>query len=142
MELQTDLKSSLRNVIPLFSSKVSCGFPSPADDYLESKLDLHEHLIKKPNATFFVRAQGLSMMNAGIFDNDLLIIDRSIKPTHNMIVLAVLNGEFTLKRLIKLGQVLELRPENPNFKSILVTSEMEFSVWGVATYCIHSLGRT
>lgn len=123
--------------LPLYSSPVSCGFPSPADDYIETPLDLNEHLITKPAATFFVRAKGDSMIGAGIFDNDLIIIDRSKTPAHDHIVLAVVNGEFTLKRLIKQHTHIWLYPDNPKYQPLKITEEMDFQIWGVVSYSIH-----
>lgn len=128
-----------RQPLPLFVSQASCGFPSPADDHIDSMLDLNEHLITKPAATFFVRAKGDSMIGAGIYEGDLLIVDRSLTAVSGNIILAVLNGEFTLKRLIKKGSELWLHPENSRYKPVLLSEEMEFSVWGVAIHCIHKL---
>jgi len=122
--------------IPLFSSYVPCGFPSPADDYLESPIDLNEHLIRRPAATFFVRAKGESMVGAGIFDGDLIVIDRSIDAQHGHIVLASINGEFTLKRLIKNGVNMILQPENSKHSPIVVNEESDFKVWGVVAHSI------
>jgi DNA polymerase V len=123
----------------LYTTPVSCGFPSPAQDYIETSLDLNERLITKPASTFFVRTKGDSMQNAGIFDGDLLIIDRSVSAKHNHIVLAILNGEFTLKKLMqKNGQTL-LIAENQKYSPISITEDCDFQVWGVATYCIHKL---
>ncbi len=122
-----------------FDAGVSCGFPSPADEYLEAKLDLNQHLIAKPNATFFVRANGDSMIGAGIYSGDILIIDRSLCPSNGKIVLAVLNSEFTLKRYLKKNHALFLVSENAKYPMIEVKPEMDFQVWGVATYCIHKL---
>ena len=106
----------LNNIeIPFYSSFVSCGFPSPADGYLECPIDLNEYIIRRPAATFFVRAKGNSMEGAGIFEGDLIVIERSIDPQHGHIVLATVNGEFTLKRLVKNGQranEIMLCPEN------------------------------
>lgn len=126
--------------IPLYSAKVAAGFPSPADDYIEAKLDLNEHLVKHPAATFFVRVEGESMIGAGIYPDDILIVDRSLKPSNGKIVIAVLNGELTVKRL-KLGQggALSLLPENDKFPVIHVTEEMNFNLWGVVTNVIHSV---
>lgn len=124
---------------PLVSSRISCGFPSPADDYIETPLDLNELLVKKPAATFFARAKGDSMINAGIYDGDILIIDRSMTAQNNQIVLAVVNGEFTLKRLLKKNGKISLLPENPKYKPIEITEAIEFSIWGVATNAIHKL---
>lgn len=124
---------------PLFLSRVRAGFPSPADDYLEKKLDLNEHLIKHPAATFFVKVTGDSMINAGIFSGDILIVDRSLEATHNKIVVAVLNGDFTIKRMKKrLGKIF-LFAENPNYQPIEVGDGVNFEVWGVVVHVIHSV---
>lgn len=123
--------------LPLFSAHVQAGFPSPADDYIEKKLDLNELLIKHPAATFFVRVEGDSMINANIKSGDVLIVDRACTPSDNKIVVAVLNGEFTVKRIHKKDTQLFLVPENRNFPRIEVTAEMDFEVWGVVTYIIH-----
>ena len=125
----------------LYSCPVSCGFPSPADDYLEHPLDLNELLIKKPAATFFVRAKGDSMIQAGIFEGDILIIDRSLQARSGQIILAIINGEFTLKRLLiktETGTPL-LQAANPKYAPIEITESMDFQVWGVAVHCIHKL---
>ena len=133
-------KRSSKDVkLPLYASSVSCGFPSPADDYIDSVLDLNEHLISKPAATFFVKAKGESMIGAGIHNGDLLIIDRSINARSGHIILAVLNGDFTLKRLVKSNREIWLHPENPKEKPIKISEEMEFQIWGVAIHCIHKL---
>jgi DNA polymerase V len=87
--------------VPFFGAKVAAGFPSPADDYVEKALDLNELLIQKPAATFFIRAQGTSMLGAGIHPNDILVVDKSLKPVDGKIVIAAINGEFTVKRLVK-----------------------------------------
>jgi DNA polymerase V len=128
-----------KEVSYLYSGSVSCGFPSPADEYLDGPLDLNDLLVKKPAATFFVRAKGDSMIDEGIFEGDILIIDRSIQPRSGQVVLAVINGEFTLKRLIKNGSQIILQPENPKYTPIQITAEMDFQVWGVAIHCIHKL---
>jgi DNA polymerase V len=133
--LEIDAERSL----PIFSMGVSAGFPSPAEDYLEGRLDLNEHLIPHPTSTFFVRAAGDSMIQAGIFDGDLLVVDRSIEQRKGRIVIASLHGEFTLKRLWQDGGQIELRPENENYESIQVTVDDAFAVWGVVTYVIHKL---
>lgn len=124
--------------LPVYSSRVQAGFPSPAEDYIEGKLDLNEHLIQHKAATFFVRASGDSMINAGIFPNDLLIVDRALEAKSGSIVIAVLNGELTVKRLeIKDGTPL-LCPENPSYPCIPFTSFDDFSIWGVVTHVIHA----
>lgn len=123
--------------IPLFDVKISAGFPSPAEDYVENKLDLNEYLIKHPSATFFIRVSGDSMINAGIFSGDLLIVDRAIEPTNNKIVIAVVDGEFTVKRIKKTNGKLYLIPENPSFKPMEITPELNCEIWGVVTNVIH-----
>jgi DNA polymerase V len=125
--------------LPLFTARISAGFPSPADDYIDRKLDLNEFLIKHPAATFFVRVQGDSMIDAGIHSGDILIVDRALEPADNKIVIAVLYGELTVKRIKKTKSKLILLPENPSFKPIEVTPEMGLEVWGVVTHVIHSL---
>lgn len=125
--------------IPLYSCKVAAGFPSPADDYIEGKLDLNEYLIRTPAATFFVRATGESMLGAGIFPDDLLIVDRSLTPKHGDVVIAVLNGELTVKRLHQTSRKTALMPENPEFQEIPVMEGMDFNIWGVVRFVIHPL---
>ena len=124
---------------PFFLSGVSAGFPSPADDYLDLKLDLNEHLVKNPAATFFVRVAGDSMTGAGINDNDILVVDRSLEPSNNDIVIAVVNGELTVKRLIKKKNSYLLFAENPAYPPLAVNEDILLEIWGVATYAIHSL---
>lgn len=124
--------------LPLVINPVPAGFPSPADDYVENKLDLNEHLIKHPAATFFMHAYGESMLQAGIKSGDILVVDRAVEPKNNHIVVAVINAEFTVKRLKKIEQNWYLCPENPEFKPIRITSEMQLAIWGVVTYVIHS----
>lgn len=124
---------------PLYASAVSAGFPSPADDYVETALDLNEHLIKHPSATFFVRVSGESMINAGIYDQDVLIVDRSLSPKQSDIVIAVLDGELTVKRLHLEKESVTLLPENPDYPPIPITKSMSFTIWGVVTTVIHSV---
>lgn len=124
--------------LPLFAVSVKAGFPSPAEDYLEQNLDLNEHLIKHPAATFFVRVEGDSMKGAGIHEGDILIVDRALEPNNGKIVIAVMNGEFTVKRIrIERDQIL-LEPENPQYLPIPIPPESDFEVWGVVTFAIHS----
>jgi DNA polymerase V len=122
---------------PVFLDSVSAGFPSPATDYMENKLDLNEYLIKRPAATFIVKAKGLSMTDAGILSGDLLIVDRSIAPKNNNIVIASIFGDLTVKKLSKKENSLFLLPANSDYPSIEVKEEMECFVWGVVTYIIH-----
>jgi DNA polymerase V len=119
--------------LPLFSHKVAAGFPSPADDYIEGRLSLDEHLIQHREATFFVRAKGNSMTGAGIFDGDLLVVDKSLTPASGDIVIAIVDGDMTVKRLIKRGNIITLKPENPSFKEIEFKDGQELQVWGVVT---------
>lgn len=125
--------------LPLYAARVAAGFPSPADDYIEGKLDLNEHLVKRPAATFFVRVEGDSMIGAGIHSGDILVVDRSLKPCHGKIVIAVLDGELTVKRLEQRKGVLRLLPENNSFPVVEITDAMDFMIWGVVTNVIHSL---
>ena len=124
--------------LPLFASRVPAGFPSPADDYIDTALDLNEFLISRPAATFFVKASGSSMTGAGIHSGDILIVDRSETPRNRSIIIAVLNGELAVKRLIREGGRVCLVSENPDYSPIEVKSEMDFEVWGVVVHVIHS----
>ncbi|MBL1265855.1 LexA family protein [Candidatus Methylomicrobium oryzae] len=123
--------------LPLFSGKVAAGFPSPADDYVEKTLDLNELLVKKPAATFFARAQGESMLGAGIHPNDILVVDRSIEPVPGKIVVCALNGELVVKRLKRLDNQWVLASENPFYPDIRLNEELDMVVWGVVTNVIH-----
>lgn len=118
-------------------SSVKAGFPSPADDYLEQQLDLNEHLIQHPAATFFVRVDGDSMKGAGIHRGDILIVDRSLETTSGRIVIAVINGEFTVKRLRIENGSIQLEADNPQYPPIRIQNDWDFQVWGVVTYIIH-----
>jgi len=124
---------------PLFIGSVSAGFPSPADDYIEGKLDLNEYLIKHPAATFFLRAAGDSMIEAGIHHGDILIVDRAIEPVDNNVVIAVVDGELTVKRIRKSGNELLLVPDNRDYEPVKMAEEMNVEIWGVVTNVIHSL---
>ncbi len=125
--------------IPLVGARISAGFPSPADDFIENALDLNKELIKNPAATFFVRVSGHSMKDAGIFDGDILIVDRSLEPRNKKIVIAILNGELLVKRLYIRQDKFALMPENTSFSPIYVEKESEFVIWGVVTNVIHSV---
>ncbi|ABK44582.1 SOS-response transcriptional repressor, LexA [Magnetococcus marinus MC-1] len=126
--------------IPFFTSLVPAGFPSPADDYLEGHLDLNELLIKRPAATFFVRVTGDSMIGAGIHSGDILVVDRSLEPINGSIVIAVVSGELTVKRLKKDGGRVWLMPENKDFQPMEISEEQEMTVWGVVRSAIHQFG--
>ena len=135
-----DLFQSIKKkqiLTPVFLDSVSAGFPSPATDYMENKLDLNEHLIKRPAATFIVKAKGPSMTDAGILSGDLLIVDRSITPKNNNIVIASVFGDLTVKKLQKKENSLFLLSANSDYPSIEVKEEMECFIWGVVTYIIH-----
>jgi len=124
---------------PLFESRVQAGFPSPTDELCEGALDLNEYLIPHKASTFFVRVTGDSMTGVGIFPGDLLIVDRSLSPTYGKIVIAVLNGEMTVKRLEKEKDRILLCAENDDYSDIKVSEHDEFSIWGVVTNVIHPL---
>jgi DNA polymerase V len=124
--------------LSLFLTPVAAGFPSPASDYIDKNIDLNEILIKNKIASFLVKAMGDSMVNAGIFSGDILIVDKSINPESNNIVVAIINGEFTVKRLIKDKQKIFLQPENPKYKPIEIGVEDDFKIWGVVTFVIHN----
>ena len=124
----------------MYSTLVAAGLPSPTEDYSEGKIDLNEHLLKNPESTFFVRVSGDSMIDVGIHPNDLLIVDRSERPKSGRVIIAVINGELTVKRLIKKdNNKLWLMPENVNYPMIEITEDMEFMIWGVVTSVIHPL---
>lgn len=124
---------------PLFSTNVQAGFPSPADDYLDLKLDLNKYLIKHPSATFYVKVSGNSMKNANILDGDILIVDKAKIPKNDDIAVCVINGEFTVKRLLIKKNEIYLIAENPEYKAIKITEFSNFEVWGVITYIIHKV---
>lgn len=123
--------------LPLFSCGVSAGFPSPADDYIKQRLDLNDLLIKNSAATFLVRVAGDSMNGVGINDKDLLVVDRSQEPIHGKIILAAVNGELTVKRLVKTDSSCRLVAENPSYPPIEITEDLSCIVWGVVTSVIH-----
>jgi DNA polymerase V len=125
-------------LLPLVGPRVAAGFPSPADDYMEDYLDLNQLLISEKESTYLVRVKGESMINIGIFPKDLLIVDRSRDPIDGDIIIAVLDGELTVKRLEKRGHRVALVAENKKFPPIVVREDQEFLVWGIVTHCIHS----
>lgn len=130
---------SQKNTVPrpLFSCDVSAGFPSPADDYIDQKLDLNDLLIKNPSSTFFVRVAGDSMTGAGINHDDILIVDRSLEPVSGKIIIAVINGELTVKRLMTDSVSCRLVAENPAYEPLEIDEQMSFETWGVVTSVIH-----
>jgi len=130
---------SVRRHQVLFDAAVPAGFPSPAADYEQEKLDLNRHLVSNPAATFFVKVAGDSMIGAGIHHGDLLVVDRSLEPRDKSVVIAVLNGELTVKRIRIKGRKVTLEPENDHYSSQEVTAETAFEVWGIVTSVIHRL---
>lgn len=125
------LRTGGRSVAPLFLARISAGFPSPADDYVESALDLNAYLVRNPAATYMVKVGGDSMIGAGIADGDLLVVDRSEEAVHGRIVVAVLDGELTVKRLHIRKNVRLLVPENPKYKPLRIEPGQELQLWGV-----------
>lgn len=133
------LETNNLDSIPVFEGSVPAGHPSPADEAMDLDLNLHDFLVKNPNQTFCVKAIGESMKDAGILSGDVMLVDRAIEPKNRSIVLAVINSEFTVKRVNVSEQKLYLMPENENFSPIEITEDMDFKVWGVVTYVIHKV---
>ncbi|MBP5977396.1 translesion error-prone DNA polymerase V autoproteolytic subunit [Brasilonema sp. CT11] len=125
--------------LPLFGESVQAGFPSPADDWLEDSIDLNQKFVKNPAATILLRVAGDSMQDAGIFQGDFVVVDRSVEAKPGRIVVAAVNGEFTLKRLSRVGGKLWLMPENPDYTPIEITDEMEVMTMGVVVSVIRQL---
>lgn len=119
-----------------FDTGISAGFPSPAEDFKQERLSLDEVLVKNKLSTFFARVSGQSMIGAGLDDNDLLVIDRSLEPAHNRIAVCFLDGEFTVKRLKVDKDGVWLQPENPDYPIIKITEENDFVIWGIVTNVI------
>ena len=131
------LDSEIR--IPIIQEGVSAGFPSPAIDFMETSIDLNTALCKNPLATFYIKVKGSSMIDAGINDKDVLVVDRSLEPQNNKIAICFIDGEFTVKRIQVEKECLYLMPENPNYQPIKVTEENELIIWGIVTYVIKAL---
>ena len=127
--------------LPVADGGICAGFPSPAQDYVESGIDLNRELVKNPAATFFGRVKGDSMTGAGIEDGDLIVIDKSLEASEGDIAVCFLDGEFTLKRIHIEKDVLWLVPENPKYKKIKVTANQHFMMWGVVTYSIKDIRK-
>ncbi|MGV0953838.1 MAG: LexA family protein [Fluviibacter sp.] len=123
--------------VPLFAHTIRAGFPSPADDYVADTLDLNEHLMPRKEASFLLRAKGESMIGVGIHDGDMLVVDRSITASDGLIVIAQLDGQFTVKTLEKKHGKVRLLPANPDFEPIELKDEQELQIWGVVTSVIH-----
>ena len=126
--------------LPLAGTAIAAGFPSPAEEYLDLALDLNKELIKHPAATFYARVKGNSMVDAGIQDGDLLVIDKALEPREGAIAVCFLDGEFTVKRLAVREEGVFLMPANDEFKPISITEDNEFLVWGIVAYVIHKPG--
>ncbi len=127
-----------RSGLPLLCP-VAAGWPSPSEDYMEDQIDLHKLVVRNPAATFFIRAMGHSMTGAGIYDGDLLVVDRSRAPQSGRVVIAEVDGELTVKRLIKRGHRVYLVPENPEFQETDISGREDTGVWGVVTHVVHHL---
>jgi len=125
---------------PLYGCKINAGFPSPADDYIEAWLDLNERFVKHKAATFFLRVKGDSMKDAKIYDGDLLIVDKAIEPKHGDNVVAVIDGDFVVKRLYKRDGVVKLQAANEAYPEILIKPESDLVVWGVVQHVVHTFG--
>lgn len=132
-----DLESELR--IPYVKEGVSAGFPSPAADFMETNIDLNKELSENPLATFYIKVKGSSMIDAGINDKDVLVVDRSLEPQNNKIAICFIDGEFTVKRIKLEKDCMYLMPENPNYEPIKVTEENQLVIWGIVTYVIKNL---
>lgn len=124
--------------LPLISDGISAGFPSPAMDFEDIAIDLNKELIKNPPSTFFGRVKGHSMKDAGIFNNDLLVIDKSLQISNNKIAVCYIDGEFTIKRVSIEKECVWLRPENDSYKPIKVTPDNELIIWGIIIHSIKS----
>lgn len=127
--------------LPFVSGGIAAGFPSPADDYLDTGMDLNHELVKNPATTFYGRVKGLSMKDDGILPNDILIVDKSLEPKNGDLAVCFIDGEFTLKRIAKKRDCIYLMPANPEFKPIRVTEENDFIVWGIVTWVIKNTRR-
>ncbi len=125
------------HLVPAYLSCVQAGFPSPADDYIENQLDLNGLVVQHPHSTFFVKVEGESMADANIHTGDILVVDRSLQASSGKIVVAVVNGEFTVKRLFNDRTGSYLVPENPRYPKFKIEQGSDFQVWGVVTFVIH-----
>ena len=125
--------------IPFYSTPVSAGFPSPAEEYLEDRINLQQLLVAHPSATYFLKVRGDSMRDANLHEGDILVVDRSLKPRVNQIIIGLLENEFTVKRLVKKQNQYYLQPENPAYPLIPLPETSGFQPWGVVTWCIHKV---
>lgn len=132
-----DYKS--KTTIAFISDEVSAGFPSPATDFMENSIDLNKELSNNPLATFYIKVKGNSMVDAGINDKDVLVVDRSLEPQHNKIAICFIDGEFTVKRIKLKNNTLQLAPENTNYEPIYITDQNQLIIWGIVTYVIKKI---
>lgn len=132
-----NFESDLR--IPFIKEGVSAGFPSPAEDFMENNIDLNNELSTNPLATFYIKVNGNSMIDAGINDKDVLVVDRSLEPQNNKIAICFIDGEFTVKRIQKEKDCVYLMPENANYSPIKVTEQNDLIIWGIVTYVIKKM---
>jgi DNA polymerase V len=137
LEILTPEALSLFKGHPYFKNGVSAGFPSPAADYLQRNLSLDEHVTRHASSTYYIRVYGRSMIYANIFDGDILVVDRAITAFHDAIVVAIIDGEFTVKRMLKTESGITLKAENPAYPPIHIIEGMDFEVWGVVTHVLH-----
>lgn len=129
--------SGKKLALPLAGGRVAAGFPSAAEDFVEGKLDLNDLLVRRPAATFYVKVAGESMRDAGIYPGDILVVDRGERPQHGHVVVAVVDGELTVKRLHRMGKTIRLEAANPAFPDIEIAGETELSIWGVVRASVH-----
>lgn len=123
----------------LIEEGISAGFPSPADDFKEVRISLDKELVKNTDSTFYARVSGDSMENAGLSDGDLIVIDRSVNPENNKIAVCYLDGEFTVKRIVRKDSKLYLKPENRNYNKIEIKGDDQLIIWGIVTYVIKKI---
>ena len=123
--------------LPLYTAQVPAGFPSPGEDHVDQSLDLNEHLIRHPAATFYARAKGDSMLGAGIHDGDLLVVDRAVEARDGSVIIAAVDGELTVKRFRHRAGRVALMPDNNRYPAIVITDQTDFKVWGVVIHVIH-----
>ena len=140
MTIYTMRTASLKEFkpLPLYTSEVCAGFPSPAEDHTDLSLDLNEYLIKHPSATFYIYAKGNSMEGSGIYDGDIMVVDRSLEASSGNVVIVAISGEFTVKHLLIKSKKTYLIPANQDYKSMLITDDMDVQIWGVVIHTIHS----
>ena len=132
-----NFRKNKKTKIKLYTTSISAGFPSPAEDHMDISLDINEYLVKHPSSTFYIYVKGDSMIDSGIFDGDLLIVDRSLEVKSNSVVVAVIDGDFTVKKIKKDSGNLYLIPQNKKYKPILLENNMDFQIWGIVTHTIH-----